>query len=31
MSYAFVMNFTKEISRFMNLLASIEFNDSCGV
>ena len=31
MSYAFVMIIIKEISSFMNLLASIEFNDSCGV
>ena len=31
MSYASVMNFTKEVSSFMNLLAFIVFNDSCGV
>ena len=31
MSYALVMSFTEEISSLMNLLASIMFNDSCGV
>jgi len=31
MSYASIMNFTKEIQSFMSLLSSIVFNDSCGV
>ena len=31
MSYAYVMNFIKGISSFVNLLASVEFNDSYGV
>ena len=31
MSYVSIMNFTKELSSFTSLLASIVFNDLCGV
>jgi len=30
-SYALVMNFTKELLGFISLLATIVFNDSCRV
>ena len=31
MSYVLVMNFTKEVSSFMSLLASVVFNNSCEI